>query len=60
MLRRLPSLKTWYRSGEHRPAHRVGHLGSDVPTAALAAEAGEQLPKGMACRCMPAGPCEGG
>jgi hypothetical protein len=29
-LRRPPSLKTWERSGEHRQAHRMRNLGSDV------------------------------
>jgi hypothetical protein len=29
-MRRLPSVKAWQRPGEHRPAHRVGDLGSGV------------------------------
>ena len=46
----LPTLKACQRPGEHRPGHRVGNLGTDVPTGALAGEAGEQLLKGRACR----------
>jgi len=39
---RLPSLRAYWKPGEHHPAHRVGNLGPDVPAAALADEAREQ------------------